>query len=130
MTKATEEGRMTVQETIDNLASLVVAGYETTASTVDFTLYELAKNPECQQKLRDELHMLDGEPSYEDLEGAHRLFYLDAVVKEGYVPRGLSHRIEHDPGKSEDVPHSGAQCSGHDGRGRDSPRGTRTSTFR
>ncbi|EPQ51540.1 cytochrome P450, partial [Gloeophyllum trabeum ATCC 11539] len=59
------------------------AGYETTASTVDFILYELAKNPECQQKLRDELHMLDGEPSYEDLEGVHRLFYLDAVVKEG-----------------------------------------------
>lgn len=83
MMKATGEGRMTTQETIDNLSSLVLAAYETTAGTLDFMLYELAKNPACQQKLRDELHAFGGEPTYDDFERPDRLCYLDAVVKEG-----------------------------------------------
>ncbi|EPQ51541.1 cytochrome P450 [Gloeophyllum trabeum ATCC 11539] len=81
MMKATGEGRMTTQETIDNNRSL--AAYETTAGTLDFMLYELAKNPACQQKLRDELHAFGGEPTYDDFERPDRLCYLDAVVKEG-----------------------------------------------
>ncbi|KZT21967.1 cytochrome P450 [Neolentinus lepideus HHB14362 ss-1] len=83
MMRASGEGRMTTQETIDNLASLVMAGYSTTAGTLDFLLYELARSPERQQKLRDELLAFGREPSYDDLMNPDRLPYLDAVVKEG-----------------------------------------------
>lgn len=34
----------------------MVAGQETTASTVSWALYELAKKPAFQQRLRDEIH--------------------------------------------------------------------------
>jgi len=47
------------------------------------TLYELARNPGKQQRLREELIALGREPTYEDLTSPDKLPYLDAVVKEG-----------------------------------------------
>lgn len=32
-----------------------LAGYDTTASTLAFFLYNMALNPQCQERLRDEL---------------------------------------------------------------------------
>lgn len=32
-----------------------VAGFETTSSTMSFTLYELCKNPDLQDKVREEI---------------------------------------------------------------------------
>ncbi|TFK48751.1 cytochrome P450 [Heliocybe sulcata] len=83
MLNASGEGRMTKQEMIDNVSHLVIAGYETSAMTASMVLWELAKNPSCQQKLREELIRLGREPSYDDLTSNKDLPYLDAVVKEG-----------------------------------------------
>ena len=47
------------------------------------TLLELAQHPEKQQRLRDEIIALGGEPTYEDLTIPDKFPYLDAVVKEG-----------------------------------------------
>lgn len=55
-------------------------------------LYELAKNPNIQQRLRDEVTTgLGREPVYDDFANPAILPYLDAVIKETYVPRKVLH---------------------------------------
>lgn len=59
----------------------LVAGYDTTGSTLAWTCYELAKNPHVQDKLRCEIqdHISSEEITYDDLNG---LTYLDQVLSE------------------------------------------------
>ncbi|RDB20270.1 11-oxo-beta-amyrin 30-oxidase [Hypsizygus marmoreus] len=60
---------------------LVIAGYETTAISLTWALIELARNPEAQQKLREELLQLsDGDASWDQITSS--LPYLDAVTCE------------------------------------------------
>ena len=58
-----------------------MVGHETTAGSLAFTLLELARKPEIQQRLRDEIRAVGRDLSYDDIQ---RLQFLDAVVKEGY----------------------------------------------
>lgn len=58
-----------------------MVGHETTSCTVSFTLYELARHPEVQRKLRQEVAGIT-DFSYD---GINSLPYLDAVCKEGCV---------------------------------------------
>ena len=37
------------------MATLTIAGHETTASTLSFALYELARHPAYQARMRDEI---------------------------------------------------------------------------
>jgi cytochrome P450 family 6 len=57
------------------------AGYETSASTLSFALYELALHPEIQQSLRAEILQVlseqDGKLTYDSVQG---MSYLDRVV--------------------------------------------------
>lgn len=58
-----------------------MVGHETTAGSLNFTLLELARHPEMQRKLREEVRSFGGDMNYDDIQ---KLEYLDAVVKEGY----------------------------------------------
>ena len=56
----------------------LLAGYDTTANALSFAFYLLAKNPECQERLRKEMQEMqdsDGEITYQKLMEAK---YLDA----------------------------------------------------
>ncbi|XP_054920896.1 cytochrome P450 3A8-like [Dermacentor andersoni] len=67
---------------VSNCFVFLVAGYETTASTLAFALYELARHPEEQRRLHDELMSAFPDKdvlSYEDLQALKR---LDAVIRE------------------------------------------------
>ncbi|GLB45497.1 putative cytochrome p450 [Lyophyllum shimeji] len=79
-----ENASSRVQMSLDEITAqnlLILAGYETTAISMTWALIELARNPEIQAKLRDELAVFSGrDPSYEEL--ANGLPYLDAVVCE------------------------------------------------
>ncbi|XP_033231387.1 cytochrome P450 6k1-like [Belonocnema kinseyi] len=59
------------------------AGFETSSATISFTLYALAKNPDIQTKLRDEINVgidkNNGKLSYEMITS---LQYLDMVIAE------------------------------------------------
>ena len=59
----------------------LVAGYETSGSTLTFALYELAFHPEIQQSLRAEILQVlskhDGKLTYD---GIQEMSYLDRVV--------------------------------------------------
>lgn len=72
---------MTDTEVRDELVSLFINGYESTAVALTWTWYELARHPEVQQRVRDELaSVLGGQaPTAESLQA---LRYTRAVVEE------------------------------------------------
>jgi cytochrome P450 family 6 len=61
--------------------TFLLAGYESSASTLSFALYELALHPEIQQRLRaeilQEMRKHDGKLTYD---GMQDMSYLDRVV--------------------------------------------------
>lgn len=73
------------EELRHNIAGFFLAGHDTTAHTLSFCLYNLAKNKAVQQKLRQEIinHMgdepMDVEPTLEQLK---EMEYLNLVIKE------------------------------------------------
>lgn len=66
----------------DQLVAVLLAGRDTTASTLSWTFYELARHPEIVKKLRAEIVSqvgLDRPPTYADLKG---MKYLQNVMNE------------------------------------------------
>jgi cytochrome P450 len=65
----------------DELVTLLLAGHETTASTVGWTLNLVSKHPEVRQRLHEEAVAVYGDrrPAYEDLT---RLRYTHMVLEE------------------------------------------------
>ncbi|XP_060101628.1 thromboxane-A synthase isoform X2 [Heteronotia binoei] len=60
----------------------LIAGYETTNSTLSFATYLLATNPECQQKLLHEVDEFFAKHDVPDYQNIHELLYLDMVIAE------------------------------------------------
>jgi cytochrome P450 len=92
-------GSLGVGEVRDQLVTLFLAGHETTAHALSFAWYCLARNPDVERKLHDELDaVLDGRPpAASDLE---RLPYTEQVVSEAlrmYPPvYGIARRARED----------------------------------
>ena len=66
----------------DQLVAVLLAGRDTTASTLSWTFYELARHPEAFQKLRKEIIDTIGKdtpPTYENLKN---MKYLQWVMNE------------------------------------------------
>lgn len=77
-----EDGkRMTDQQARDELVTLMLAGHETTANTLNWTWLLLAQHPEVEAKLHAELDAILGgrSPRMEDLAN---LKYTEMVIKE------------------------------------------------
>ncbi|XP_066156671.1 cytochrome P450 6A1-like [Euwallacea fornicatus] len=70
-------------EVLSNAFIIYAAGYETSSGTTCFAMYELASNPEIQEKLREEildsLKKNDNQVTYESIS---EMQYLDKVFKE------------------------------------------------
>lgn len=65
----------------DELVTLLLAGHDTTASTLSWTLYLLDRNPEVGERIRAEVDDVLGDrlPDFEDI---HRLTYTSMVLQE------------------------------------------------
>ncbi|KJE95200.1 cytochrome P450 [Capsaspora owczarzaki ATCC 30864] len=76
-----EEGKLTREEVHDEIITLMIAGHETTANTMSWAIFQLARNPSVQAKLRQEIEtVLEGRPpKYEDRKN---LPYTEWVIKE------------------------------------------------
>jgi cytochrome P450 len=74
-------GGMTPKQLRDEVMTLVLAGFETTANALTWTLYLLAKHPEVAQKLEEEATRVlgDREATFEDVP---RLEYTERVLQE------------------------------------------------
>ncbi|RDD39457.1 Cytochrome P450 3A21 [Trichoplax sp. H2] len=82
MIEAGDRDRLSNEEIVSQAIIFLVAGYETTASTLAFLCYTLAVNPDVQQKL---IHEIDSKcPDEETLnyETVLDLPYLEMVVNE------------------------------------------------
>jgi cytochrome P450 len=55
------------RQLINEILTLIVAGHETTASTLNWTWYLLSQNPKAELRLSDELKDLTNLPDYDDL---------------------------------------------------------------
>ncbi|UKZ78614.1 hypothetical protein TrVFT333_006360 [Trichoderma virens FT-333] len=73
--------KMTEQSIIDNLITFLVAGHETTAATLSFTMYQLVTNPEIYRKVQAEIDGVVGSGPVK-MDHIGRLKYLAAVIRE------------------------------------------------
>ncbi|KAJ3559576.1 hypothetical protein NM688_g255 [Phlebia brevispora] len=79
--------RLSDEEMIAQMATLTLAGHETTANTLSWTLWELAKHPEYQTSMRAEIAAARGKVVARGdtdfvLEDLEALPYCNAVLKE------------------------------------------------
>ncbi|XP_063295010.1 cholesterol 24-hydroxylase-like [Pelobates fuscus] len=87
---AEEEKGFDEEMMLDNFITFFIAGQETTANQLSFTVMELARQPEITQRLREEVDEVIGfkrNVSYEDLSS---LTYMTQVLKESlrFYPPG------------------------------------------
>lgn len=88
-------GQMTNKQVRDEAMTLFIAGHETTANALAWTLYLLAQHPEVEAKLLDELTQVLGDraPGMADLP---QLAYTEMVIKESmrlYPPAWVTTRL-------------------------------------
>jgi len=74
-----ESRTLSEEEVLAELNTLILAGFETTSTSMAWSLHELSVNPEVQTKLRQELRRFP-DPNHDQL--ANDMPYLEAVVKE------------------------------------------------
>ncbi|KAL5496136.1 hypothetical protein ACEPAH_3053 [Sanghuangporus vaninii] len=96
-TKSTEEDKLSDEEILGQMSTLIFAGQDTTSAAFTRILQTLAEHPSAQTRLRNELleaHTLArGDLDYDTL---HTLPFLDAVVRETlrlYPPVFMLHRV-------------------------------------
>lgn len=79
--KQTDGEMLSKTDIMNELKLIMVAGFETTASTMSFALLLLAQHPDVQQKVFDEIMTVvpTGDVQFND---CPKLEYLDRVIKE------------------------------------------------
>ncbi|TLD30774.1 hypothetical protein PspLS_01775 [Pyricularia sp. CBS 133598] len=73
--------KMTEDSIVDNLITFLIAGHETTASTLAFTFYRLLTHPEVYRKAQDEIYEVVGKGEL-TINHLAKLKYLSAVIRE------------------------------------------------
>jgi len=85
---------MSTQQLIDEIKILFIAGHETTANALTFTLQLLANHPEIQQKIYDELQAIESE-THDAIEQLQKMTYTNAAINESmrlYPPAWITDR--------------------------------------
>ena len=80
-----EEGDngLTDEEIVANMILVLIAGYDTTKGLLSWTTYELARRPDIQRRLREEVcEVIKGPEDEANYEAIMSLKYLDAVLNE------------------------------------------------
>ena len=89
----TGEG-MSTQQLIDEIKILFIAGHETTANALTFTMHLLGNNTEIQQKIFDELIEIESQTD-DIIEQLQKMTYTNAVINESmrlYPPAWITDR--------------------------------------
>ncbi|XP_067952041.1 cholesterol 24-hydroxylase-like [Watersipora subatra] len=81
-TSQIEGSGLNKENIIDDFINFFIAGHETTANTLSFTLLELGRHPNILQRLREELSVVVGDEEYLTYDHIHRLRYMDMVIRE------------------------------------------------
>lgn len=76
------ERKLSLKEIVGQCVVFIIAGYETTATTLQYMAYELARNKSVQENVRKEIKQIVGEsedPTYEQIQS---MKYTSAVLSE------------------------------------------------
>ncbi|KAI9116302.1 hypothetical protein K1719_012469 [Acacia pycnantha] len=80
------ENDLEIPLTLDNIKSVILdvflGGIETSATTVEWSMSELLKNPNTMKKAQEEVRRVYRSKGYVDESEVHQLKYVDAVIKE------------------------------------------------
>ncbi|KAF8601606.1 cytochrome P450 [Ceratobasidium sp. AG-I] len=96
---ATDGSGISNQELLDHVATIIIAGNETTAGSLGFAFHELAQNsansgfaPGCSRALQSRATCSPHEPTYEDY--VDKMPWLDAVTKETFRLHPIGAHLE------------------------------------
>lgn len=85
------DGGLTDEEIVGNTFTLLIAGEGTTAHTMAWTIWFLARNPEMQDRWASEaIEVLGDAPVVDEYEKLARLSYGDAVLRESMRLKSVS----------------------------------------
>ncbi|TXT09235.1 hypothetical protein VHUM_02709 [Vanrija humicola] len=109
--------KMSTDDVVDQIRTLLFAGAETTSVTMAYILYRLARHPEMQARLREEIMSVDeDQPSLEVLNSLTFLEYFVREVLRLHAPVGIALRVA---AEDTHIP-LGKPIRGRDGRMMDS----------
>jgi len=70
------------KEMIEELIAFLIAGSDTSSSSLSWFIYHMSKHPEVQQKIKEELKNICDDKRRLSIDHIESLIYLDAVIKE------------------------------------------------
>ncbi|XP_031339691.1 probable cytochrome P450 4aa1 isoform X1 [Photinus pyralis] len=79
---ANTTGEFTDEDIVDQICTFMLSGQDTIAGAVTFTLYNLAKHPETQQKVVEELETVFNKHSFISLRSLNEMVYLQQCINE------------------------------------------------
>ncbi|CAH1788102.1 unnamed protein product [Owenia fusiformis] len=82
VTKDEDGNGLSDQEIQDEVDTFMFEGHDTTASGISWCLYNLANNPECQDKCRQEAYEVIGDREHFSWEDMPKLNYIHMCIKE------------------------------------------------
>ncbi|KAG2317328.1 hypothetical protein Bca52824_020450 [Brassica carinata] len=89
-----EKRKLNENEVVSLCSEFLNGGTDTTATTLQWIMANLVKNPEIQEKLYQEIRSIAGEETKEiEEEEAHKMPYLKAVVLEGLRRHPPAHMV-------------------------------------
>lgn len=108
----TEGSKLSREEMLAQISTVMFAGHDTTAATLSFALYELAKHQECQTRLRDEIRaaIARGAADIDDTDAdawvraVESLPYLNGVLKEVMRLHPVGYHINRQPRTDDVIP--------------------------
>ncbi|SQD80384.1 cytochrome P450 [Moritella yayanosii] len=93
-----EESKLTDDELVANILTLLLAGEDTTSNMLAWTLYYLAQNPSLQQQVIDEVsRVCDGDIEKVDLTALEQFEFIEAILREGLRLKGTAPLISAEP---------------------------------
>jgi len=97
-TASVDQGGITKDEICSNVRLLLIAGTETTATTLSATVFYLLKNPTCLEKLKAEVRGAFQSSEEITIDAVTRLEYMTAVLHEALrllppVPIGAARKV-------------------------------------
>ncbi|KAK0193230.1 cytochrome P450 [Armillaria mellea] len=97
--------KMNDPEIDSQLATFIIAGYETAGGTISWILYELSRHPEIQSKVREEIAMAKskslGALTWDDYDA---MAWLNAVIKEVLRYHPVAHGLFREASRDEVIP--------------------------
>ncbi|KAK5640804.1 hypothetical protein RI129_009351 [Pyrocoelia pectoralis] len=74
--------RFTDENIVDEICTFMLAGQDSVGSAISFTLYNLAKHPEVQQNVVDELDAVFRDHAEINMESLNKMVYMEQCIKE------------------------------------------------